>query len=331
MLAGRAETVAVREDCRVFHSARMQIDVPSIVRLTHMVRIPRWARTPPVTRRSVLRRDGDLCVYCSQPADTIDHVIPAQPRRHARVDQRGGRLQAGQSREGRPTPLRTGVDDAGEAGAAGRASLAASAPLGRGSAVGAVSGCGFLTRFASSRRVGASSPFFDVERFRSEPRPAGRRPGGRAADARPRQHATSGRRVGRGRRRSGCRGRAAAGWRGSGAAPTGRPSLARRLDPARRSLWLMDVAVAAEWVGSWWSAALGEVGCRRAAVHAGKSEPGPLGDLVCFAGRGPGEVFAGERKLVGLSQWRAREGALFSSCVYTRWDAGSPGGVAGGR
>jgi 5-methylcytosine-specific restriction endonuclease McrA len=76
MLAGRAEPVAIREDCKIFHSARMQVEVPSIVRLSHMIRIPRWARTPPVTRRSVLRRDGGLCVYCSQPADTIDHVIP---------------------------------------------------------------------------------------------------------------------------------------------------------------------------------------------------------------------------------------------------------------
>ena len=65
-------------------------------------------------------------------------------------------------------------------------------------------------------------------------------------------------------------------------------------------------------------------------VHAGKSEPGTLGDLVCFAGRGPGEVFAGQRKLVGLSQWRAREGALFSSCVYTRWEPDPFGGLAGG-
>ena len=63
MLAGRAEAVAIREDCSVFHSARLSIDVPSIVRLSHMVRIPRWARTPPVTRRSVLRRDGGICVY----------------------------------------------------------------------------------------------------------------------------------------------------------------------------------------------------------------------------------------------------------------------------
>ena len=39
MLAGRAEAVAVREDCSVFHSARLSVDVPSIVRLSHMVRI----------------------------------------------------------------------------------------------------------------------------------------------------------------------------------------------------------------------------------------------------------------------------------------------------
>ena len=76
VLAGRAEAVAFREDCAVFHSASLEVEVPSIVRLAHMVRIPRWARTPPVTRRSVLRRDGVLCVYCSAPADTIDHVIP---------------------------------------------------------------------------------------------------------------------------------------------------------------------------------------------------------------------------------------------------------------
>ena len=48
--------------------------------------------------------------------------------------------------------------------------------------------------------------------------------------------------------------------------------------------------------------------------------PGAFGDLVCFAGRGPGEVFQGGRKVVGLSQWRAREGTLFSSCAYLRWD-----------
>jgi hypothetical protein len=58
-------------------------------------------------------------------------------------------------------------------------------------------------------------------------------------------------------------------------------------------------------------------------VHTGRASPGRLGELVCFAGRGPGEVFHGGRKVVGLSQWRAREGALFSSCAYLRWEPAS--------
>jgi 5-methylcytosine-specific restriction endonuclease McrA len=65
VLAGRAEAIAFRPHGRVFH-----------VRLAHMVRIPRWARTPPLTRRAVLRRDGGRCAYCTDAADTVDHVVP---------------------------------------------------------------------------------------------------------------------------------------------------------------------------------------------------------------------------------------------------------------
>ena len=84
---------------------------------------------------------------------------------------------------------------------------------------------------------------------------------------------------------------------------------------------MADVSAAAEWVGAWWVDALARQGQSGFEVHAGRSFPGEFGDLVCFAGRGPGEVFHGGRKVVGLSQWRAREGALFSSCAYARWDA----------
>jgi lipoate---protein ligase len=90
--------------------------------------------------------------------------------------------------------------------------------------------------------------------------------------------------------------------------------------PRDDPLWVADVSAAAEWVGAWWIGALAGLGQRGFEVHGGRSEPGAFGDLVCFAGRGPGEVFVGERKVVGLSQWRAREGALFSSCAYLRWD-----------
>jgi lipoate---protein ligase len=90
--------------------------------------------------------------------------------------------------------------------------------------------------------------------------------------------------------------------------------------PRHDPLWAADVSAAAEWVGAWWMEALAGLGQRGLDVHHGRSVPGAFGDLVCFAGRGPGEVFRGAAKVVGLSQWRAREGALFSSCAYLRWD-----------
>ena len=91
--------------------------------------------------------------------------------------------------------------------------------------------------------------------------------------------------------------------------------------PRDDPLWVTDVVEAAEWVGAWWVDALARCGLAGLDVHRGRSEPGLVGDVVCFAGRGPGEVFVGRRKVVGLSQWRARQGALFSSCAYLRWDA----------
>jgi lipoate---protein ligase len=90
--------------------------------------------------------------------------------------------------------------------------------------------------------------------------------------------------------------------------------------PRDDPLWMADVSVATEWVGAWWMEALAGTGQHGLEVHTGRSVPGELGTLVCFAGRGPGEVFNGVRKVVGLSQWRAREGALFSACAYLHWD-----------
>jgi len=90
--------------------------------------------------------------------------------------------------------------------------------------------------------------------------------------------------------------------------------------PRRDPLWGADVGVAAAWVGHWWSAALASLGGPECAVHEGRAVPGELGALVCFSGRGPGEVFQHGRKVMGVSQWRGREGALFHTCAYTRWD-----------
>ena len=92
--------------------------------------------------------------------------------------------------------------------------------------------------------------------------------------------------------------------------------------PRDDPLWRADVSAAATWAGAWWCAALATLGVRGPSVHEGPARPGPLGSTVCFSGRGPGEVFHRGSKVMGLSQWRSREGALFHTCAYTRWEAG---------
>ena len=50
-------------------------DRPSVILLRRYVRIPSNRRVP-VSRRGVLRRDGQHCAYCGNNATTIDHVLP---------------------------------------------------------------------------------------------------------------------------------------------------------------------------------------------------------------------------------------------------------------
>lgn len=89
-------------------------------------------------------------------------------------------------------------------------------------------------------------------------------------------------------------------------------------------LWQADVGRAFLWLGQAWVDALGSAGATGGPwqVHDGKLELGRFGAKVCFAGRGPGEVLdADGRKVVGISQRRTREGALFQCAVPLRWDA----------
>lgn len=73
VLAEKAVVVAVGDG--VLRSARQTIAVPSVVRLSRYVRVP-YRRAVPLTRRSVLERDGHRCAYCDGRADSIDHVVP---------------------------------------------------------------------------------------------------------------------------------------------------------------------------------------------------------------------------------------------------------------
>lgn len=88
--------------------------------------------------------------------------------------------------------------------------------------------------------------------------------------------------------------------------------------PASDPLWSDDVALAAQWVGELWSAVIGPLVAEPVSVHSGRLVADRWGRLVCFAGRGPGEVFVGEFKVVGVSQRRSRRRARLQTTARLR-------------
>ncbi|MGH3733306.1 MAG: hypothetical protein ACRDVC_08030 [Acidimicrobiales bacterium] len=80
--------------------------------------------------------------------------------------------------------------------------------------------------------------------------------------------------------------------------------------------WTHDVRESSIQVGTWWAEVLKEHTKDDVRVHEGALEGDPAFRLVCFAGRGPGEVFVRTRKAVGLTQWRVREGVFISTVLH---------------
>lgn len=86
--------------------------------------------------------------------------------------------------------------------------------------------------------------------------------------------------------------------------------------PAGDPRWFDDVRASALQTGRWWAEALRREGVAGVTMHEGPLEGPSEHRVVCFAGRGPGEVFVERRKTVGLTQWRVREGAFLSSVLH---------------
>lgn len=74
VMNGKASIVLSDEQHPVFGSSG-EWDRPSVILLRRYVRLPS-GRNVPVSRRGVLRRDGQRCGYCGASASTIDHVLP---------------------------------------------------------------------------------------------------------------------------------------------------------------------------------------------------------------------------------------------------------------
>lgn len=89
--------------------------------------------------------------------------------------------------------------------------------------------------------------------------------------------------------------------------------------PPADPLWEHDVGRAFHWLGASWAEVLTGAGLG-GRWYDGPMQKTPWSAWVCFAGLGPGEVTVDGRKVVGLSQRRTREGALFQCCVTRRWE-----------
>ncbi|HUV58090.1 MAG TPA: hypothetical protein VMV96_04725 [Acidimicrobiales bacterium] len=88
--------------------------------------------------------------------------------------------------------------------------------------------------------------------------------------------------------------------------------------PASDARWSHDVHVSSMMAGAWWADALSSEVTGDVVVHRGSLEGSIEHRVVCFAGRGPGEVFVDDRKAVGVTQWRVREGIFLSTVVHSK-------------
>ncbi len=87
-----------------------------------------------------------------------------------------------------------------------------------------------------------------------------------------------------------------------------------RADP----LWVDDVSKSMVWLGDVFVGAL-SAQLPNLEVYRGEYTNTPEARAVCFAGLAPGEVLQGDRKVVGISQRRTREGARFQCVLYRTW------------
>jgi lipoate-protein ligase A len=89
-------------------------------------------------------------------------------------------------------------------------------------------------------------------------------------------------------------------------------------------LWSDDVAQASWWLGDVWVKTLNALGKNNVSVHHESLSSDAWGDLLCFAGVGPGEVVRQSAeslsKFVGISQRRTRDYARFQCTIYTQWN-----------
>jgi 5-methylcytosine-specific restriction endonuclease McrA len=77
VLAGKADLIVPVDGEYVRSTGGEKFQLPAVIRLRRMVRVP-FQATAPLSRRALLARDGHRCqvVGCSRVGQTVDHVVP---------------------------------------------------------------------------------------------------------------------------------------------------------------------------------------------------------------------------------------------------------------
>lgn len=88
--------------------------------------------------------------------------------------------------------------------------------------------------------------------------------------------------------------------------------------PVGDERWSPDVHVSSIAAGTWWKEALEAQLTKSVSIHEGALEGDLEHRVVCFAGKGPGELFIDGKKTVGVTQWRVREGIFLSSVIHAK-------------
>lgn len=90
--------------------------------------------------------------------------------------------------------------------------------------------------------------------------------------------------------------------------------------PRQHPLWLNDVGQSSLWLGEVFKNELISLGEERLEIHRGALVKSKWSAIICFAGKGPGEVFTHDgRKVVGISQRRTRDWARFQCAISLQW------------
>ena len=82
--------------------------------------------------------------------------------------------------------------------------------------------------------------------------------------------------------------------------------------------WQSDVNEMAVAVGTWWRDILSMALGRQCTIMTSLDRSNEDLLVACFAVSGPGELTLDQRKVVGITQWRVREGAFVSTLLPAR-------------